>query len=160
MSLMLELTQEPRGQLLERLLNALSERTASILLVVRDDLGLSGAGQDLLTRLRPFLLRSNRSSSWPGTELVDDEATVLCFCSKPEVIRELIAASDSLYGWHQPDLPEDLALCRTDGSALLTSVCHEGDAYLELTDDEYRSLQVQLPEINEIARLFTPPTTR
>jgi len=68
------------------------------------------------------------------------------------VLAEIIAASDGLYGWQQPVLPEDLALLRHDGTAVLGSVAHEHDAYLEMTDNEYERLVEQVPEITRIVR--------
>jgi hypothetical protein len=50
-----------------------------------------------------------------------------------------------LFGWRQPELPEDLALLREDGTAVLASICHEHDAYLQLTDEEYERVVEAIP---------------
>jgi hypothetical protein len=83
---------------------------------------------------------------------VSEEATVLRFAMNMAVQDELIGASDGLYGWQQPALPEDLALLRDDGTVILGSICHEHDAYLELSDEEYEALATTIPEIAQIIR--------
>ncbi|MBX3128286.1 MAG: hypothetical protein KF718_16295 [Polyangiaceae bacterium] len=57
-----------------------------------------------------------------------------------KLVEILVRASDSLYGWQQPQLPEDLAFLRTDGSTVLGTVAHEEDGWLELADQEYSSI--------------------
>ena len=116
-------------------------------MVVRDDLGLSEAGQALLARLEFQLLERKRGSSWPGTTLIGHEATILRFALGEGVLDELAAAAGGLFRWQQPTLPEDLAFIRSDGTAILSSICHEHDAYLELSDDEYHSLIGALPDV-------------
>lgn len=138
---------EPRGELLERLLRALGRYAGSATMVVRDDLGLDESAQVLLTRLEPHLMERKRSASWSGTTLLDDEATVLRFRFNEAVVQELVAAASGLYDWTQPSLPEDLALLRGDGTTLLGSVCHEGDAYLVVTQEEYQTLSNAVPGV-------------
>jgi hypothetical protein len=72
-----DVIQEPSGELLRRLISALAQHSSSVMMVLRDDLGLSETGQALLSRLQPHLLKRERRSSWPGTTLVGEEATVL-----------------------------------------------------------------------------------
>lgn len=148
-----DVIEEPRSEVLRRLLCALVRYSSSAMVVVRDDLGLDDSGRTLLSQLQPHVLERRRSSSWPGTTLLGEEATVLRFGLSESVLDELIAASDGLYGWQQPALPEDLALLRDDGTAILGSTAHEHDAYLEISDEEYESLASAVPEIAQIVRL-------
>lgn len=125
---------EPRGDVL------VEAYTSSVSMVVRDGLGLNAAGKHLLNRLHPHLAEQRRSRSWPGTSLLRGEATVLRYQLTAEVLEALLHASPGLYGWKQPDLPEDLAFLRGDGSVLLASISHEGDAILSVSDQEYDGL--------------------
>lgn len=158
MRLVFDVLQEPRGEVLHVLFRALAPRSSSILMVLRDDLGLSQTGQGLLSRLQPHLLERTQGSEWPGTKLLDDEATILRFASSDGVLNELMIASEGLYGWCQPDLPEDLAFIREDGTAILTSICHEHDAYLAISDDEYQSLVVSVPNLVDILHRRQSPS--
>lgn len=142
-----DVVREPRGEVMRRLLHGLARLSSSVLMVVRDDLGLDPPGQMLLARLRPHLLSEERGRVWPGTVLLGGDATILRFALSEAVLAELAAVSDGLYGWRQPELPEDLAFLRADGTAILASVCHERDAYIDLSDDEYQSLTTSIPGI-------------
>jgi hypothetical protein len=119
-------------------------------MVQRNNLELSPAGQKLLATLEPFLLERKQAPSWPGTTLLNDQATVLRFGINDSVMEDLRNASDGLFGWQQPKLPEDLAFLRDDGTAMLGSICHEHDAYLDLSDEEYQDLLRSVPEIGDI----------
>jgi hypothetical protein len=144
------IVEEPRGELLRQLIYSLSQYASAVLVVVRDDLGLDETGQALLSRLQPELLRRERRSSWPGTMLLDEEATVLQFAVSQRVLDEVLTASGGLFGWQQPELPEDLALMRADGTAVLASICHGRDAYLEICDEEYQHLVATVFEIKRM----------
>jgi hypothetical protein len=143
---------EPSGDVLRRLLRAAASFATSAMLVLRDDLGLSDAGQALLDRLQPHHVETRRGSVWPGTVLLGSEATLLRFALTEPVLEQLLGAAEGLYGWQQPALPEDLALVRADGTVCLASVSHEQDAFLELTDEEYSSLAKSVPELTTLVR--------
>ncbi len=149
----LDFVEEPRGEAYHQLLDALRPYSSTVMMVVRDDLWLSGSGRALLVRLQPSLVEEKRSSSWPGTALLlDEEATVLQFAMNIAVLDELKSASAGLYDWQQPSLPEDLALIRQDGTAILSSISYERDAYLEIADEEYEALAGSIPWFAAMAR--------
>jgi len=148
-----DVIREPRGAVFRGLLQALSPAATELLLVLRDGVGLSDAGRDLLSELQPYLVGRDRRSSWPGTALLSGQATVLRFIPTAPCLDALVAASDRLFGWQQPALPEDLALVRGDETAALASISHENDAYLELEQEEYASLIRSLPEIADMVRV-------
>jgi hypothetical protein len=143
---------EPRGHVLRRLIRSAAAFSDTAMVVLRDDLGLSDQGQALLGRLQPYLRETKRGSEWPGTVLFGSEATLLRFTLTEPVLQELVNATEGLYGWRQPDLPEDLALIRADGTASLASISHENDAFLELSDTEYQSLAKAVPGLAALVR--------
>lgn len=148
-----DIVEEPRGNILQRLMHALGQQASGVLLVLRDGLDLAESGQALLEALSPHLLERKRGSSWPGTTLLTEEATLLRFELGESVLHALIGASEGLYGWQQPRLPEDLAFLRADGTAMLASIAHERDAYLEITDEELDGLTQMVPELATMTRL-------
>lgn len=111
------------------------------LFVVRPSLGRSARLHALLSRLQPSLLLRRRSSEWPGTQLLDGEL-VEVFEGEltSETANALVQAAGSLLSFRQPDLPEDLAFLRPDGSPWLISCTHEGDIYLDLSEAEAREV--------------------
>lgn len=137
----IDLTEEPVGQLWHALLDALASHADHLQLVLRDGaaLAVGSLGGELLARMQPFLIEQIRRSSWPGTVLRDHAATILHYSMQAlPMVRD---AADRLYAWQQPDLPEDLALLRADGSPLLASITHEHDAWLDLDDVELLSIR-------------------
>jgi hypothetical protein len=56
-------------------------------------------------------------------------------------------ATNALYGWVQPELPEDLCLLRDEKEAWLVSIAHERDSYLCLSEDERSRLLDALPQL-------------
>lgn len=149
-----DLLEEPRGDVLRELLRAATRSATSAMLILRDDLGLGDAGQALLDRLEPHRLETRRASAWPGTELLGSQATLARFALTPPVLEALLDATDALYGWRQPELPEDLALVRADGTVWLASTAHERDAFLELTAEEYDDLVGAMPELAMLVRSY------
>ncbi len=150
-----DLAKEPRGETLHRLIRGVGRLASSVMMVIRDDIGIDEGGRRLLSRLGPHMLERRRGSSWPGTTLLSDTATIYRFTAVDEVLDEVIGASDTLYGWQQPALPVDLSFLRYDGTELLATVSHERDAYLKLEVHEHEALASVLPELDEIVTV--PP---
>ncbi len=148
----LDFTREPQAEFLRRLLFALRDHAARLLLVVRDEPGLSKRGTEFLSMLEADLIERRRGRSWPGTVLLAEDATIFEFAPTDRVVSVIAAASAGLYGWQQPELPEDPALLRADGSAILATIAHEGDAYLELGEEEMAELMEVLPELAQLTR--------
>jgi hypothetical protein len=59
----------------------------------------------------------------------------------------LLDAGNSLFDWVQLALPEDLSLFRGDGTAWLTTIAHEHEAYFTLTSPERERLLAAVPEL-------------
>lgn len=148
----LDIVEEPRGDVMARLLRALGQHSSVAMMVLRDGFEFDESARALLTRLAPNLIDRRRSASWPGTVLLSEEATTLRFVLNEAVVGELIAAADGLFEWKHPALPEDLALLRGDGTVIYGSICHEGDAFLDLTAEEYETLCASVPELATICR--------
>ncbi len=99
----------------------------------------------------PLLALSWRAgSSRPAgreRELFDAEAELLYFRLEPRSAQLLKAATDRLYGWRQPDLPEDLCFLHADREPWLATISHENDGYLRLGDWEKARLLHALPAL-------------
>jgi hypothetical protein len=60
----------------------------------------------------------------------------------------LIEASEGLFSWTQPELPEDLCLFRKDGEPWLVTIAHEKDGYLVLSPNESAALTESIPTLS------------
>jgi len=147
-----DMSDEPRGETLHGLLRWLAAHSSRVSIVLRKGVGLAPGGDALLARLQPHLVAQTESSSWPGTTLLDGVATVFHFGPIEAVLETLLGAAGGLYDWQQPRLPEDLAFLRSDGTAILTSISHERDGYLEITPDEYANLIASVPDLVRLLR--------
>lgn len=142
-----DLKTEPSGSLYYGLIDSAMSFCALALVVVRPETVLTEAGQRVLDSLNPFVDYKVKSSRWPGTELLDAEAD-LFYCQLNQNSSQFIkSATDHLYGWCHPNLPEDLCLLRADREPWLVTIAHEHDGYLILTDLERQHLQLLLPAL-------------
>lgn len=127
------------------------------LLVVRDpDIDPGTSIASILEGLEPFLTRISRVREWPGTQLLLHEAALYEYAVSPALCAKLISLRPGLFEWLHPDAPEDLSFCREDGSPILVTTSHERDAYMFLTDDEKRRLDIGFPALS--AALMREPT--
>jgi len=149
-----DIAEEPRGEVYHKLIDISLSFCDTGVLVVRDTIRLGETGAQVLEALRAFVRSQSRKSSWPGTVLEGNLATVYRFRLCEDSIRILKDCVDSLYDWQQPDLPEDLCLIRPDESPWLVSTAHEGDSYLDITPQEKDHIVAQLPALEPL-RLHT-----
>jgi len=115
------------------------------LLVLRDADEITSTTAKILETIEPSIISREQQSRWPGTELTDHTATVFRFGYTDKVCHQLIKATDHLYGWIEPELPEDLCLMRPGGRPWLVSISHEHDGYLDLKPGEFDALIAEVP---------------
>ena len=139
--------EEPKGDTYRRLLVSSLEYCNVFLLVDRGYPEFDESAKGLLERLQPFLIGRTEESEWPGTKLLNSTATVHRFRLTPESVTVLGDATDRLYSWEQPELPEDLSLIRFDGSPWLVTIAHERDSYLTLSPEEKAQLLIEIPDL-------------
>lgn len=120
-------------------------------LVSLSEKSLNSNGRQCLNDLKPFLYDSSIASEWPGTKLYPGySAYVYKFKIETHFIEIIKRYSNGLYDWISPDLPEDLSFLRFDGNPWLINTVHEGDSYLNLTDEEYSKLLEMFPSLRSL----------
>ncbi len=155
---MYNISNEPIGEAYRNLMDFSLGYCESFQLVIRDANLLCQTAKYALIQLEPFLLdRSVGTTKWHGTELLyGTDATVNRYNLTPDSVRFLKNATDRLYGWIQPVLPEDLCLIRPNGDPWLVSISHEKDSYLLLTAIEKDCLCEVIPEYLLLLKFATP----
>jgi len=134
------IAEEPAGDAYAALLRfALGHCNAGIL-VLRNATEIGPAAAGILKRIGRSIISKEEAAQWPGTRLIDHTATVCRFEYNDIVCDALTKATDHLYGWMEPELPEDLCLIRPDGRPWLVCISHEHDGYLDLDPGEYKAL--------------------
>jgi hypothetical protein len=59
----------------------------------------------------------------------------------------LSRATEGLFDWVQPTLPEDLHILRTGGNPWLVTISRKEDGYFELSKEEKRLLVEEVPSL-------------
>lgn len=128
---------EPTGATYEALVDFCCALSSRMIFVVRDTHPNIEAALDVL---RPDLISIERVRRWPGTELLyGGEATAYRHRVTPHLRSVLKAQVTSLFEWNG-FLPEDPCFFRDDETVLLTTISHEKEAYLVLSDEEWMAL--------------------
>lgn len=138
-----DIVEEPRGEVLAQLLRFCGRCSEQMTLVVRD-MDLAESGEAFLTSVSSFLTQSTRSREWPGTILQSGDATVLTYAVGPDLIETLLRSVTGLYAFSQPRFPEDPCFYAGTSDFLVT-ISHERDAYLVLDECELEVLLLEVP---------------
>jgi hypothetical protein len=85
--------------------------------------------------------------------LLGHTALLHTFSFDASVAGVLRRSAYGLYDWQQPDLPEDLAFLRNQRPPLLTSISHERDGFLTLSDEERTDLEARAPTLAKLLEL-------
>lgn len=136
----IEINSDISGIHYKDLLAALWPLADSLSLIVRPDMEKGLGLHETIQALEPDRIGQHEVSEWPGTILLDGVATCHEFRCTPNALAVAGSRSNSLFSWLQPELPEDPALRRTDGTVLLETVSHESGAALYLTSGEAERL--------------------
>jgi hypothetical protein len=123
------------------------EYCTEFLLVTRDHSHSVGA-VEFLQRLKPWYISDEDLAAWPGTILLRGTAKVSRFKLDSESAKILITLNKPVSQWLEPDMPEDLAFLRADGTLFAATTSHESDVFLQLTIGELNRIQVMNPQFS------------
>lgn len=121
--------------------------------ILRDTIGLSVNGEEIIKSLSSFLIAKIQTTEWPGTILINSEATLYKYHLNFESATILKRSSTRLFQWQQPNLPEDLCILRADDSPWLVTIAHEKDGFLILSKAEIAHLLKTMPKYRSILEI-------
>jgi hypothetical protein len=129
---------KPEGDTYRALLAVVSTFAVHLGFIVRStQVQLAQAATDVLRDLEPDLLTIDEVAAWPGTELKGGRRSRrFLYVLNAHSLGTVLDATDDLYKWVNPGLPEDLHFLRLDGSPVLGSVAQDLDAWVERNDTE------------------------
>lgn len=141
------IAQPPDNEAYRLLLDFCANRCAEYSVVINKRALPSQEAFEFLEQAKPFLLSEKQQPSWPGGGTLEPVATATVAYIRVcvESISLLKKASDDLYDWVHPFLPEDLAFYRADGSVMLAVIGHEQAAFLELDQRERTDVTAVIP---------------
>jgi hypothetical protein len=118
-------------------------------------LSLAASGQRVLDELAPFLMKSEDTSVSPASATPFGTFTVFTYRLTPASADILRAATDRLYGWLEPALPQDLCFMRGAVPWLIT-LASDREALMITTAEEAASIRARVRGLKLRARP-TPP---
>lgn len=143
----LQVRRDLSGRSFEQLLDLAASIGGRGLIVMRHGEEVHPSASQVAQQLQEYGSVNTNASEWPGTILIDDTATVINFAVNTHSLCVVAAASSSLLSWQHPQLPEDLCFLRPSGQAWLTTIAHEGDAFLQLLPEEVATVAVRQPDL-------------
>jgi hypothetical protein len=145
-----DISEEPQDDLYKALIDYCKVYAGTVLLVLREPDWIEPSIPMFLEQFRTILIMQENVKEWPGTKLMGEAATVFKYRLTSDLADYLKNEVNGLYKWQQPQRLEDLCFLRQDGTALLVTIAHENDAYLELTDEEHENILQVLPALKII----------
>lgn len=133
------------GDRYQQLVEAAQAHCGQFLCVVRPTIELTERAASFLDQCYPHIRSKTSESAWPGTQLLDETATIYKVDLVKRTRKLLVTFAEGLGDWQQPDLPEDLCFIGSTGAPWLVSITHEDYYYFELTKAEKLTLQRSLP---------------
>jgi hypothetical protein len=149
---------EPRGTTLASLLRE-STRFCDHFLFALTDMVLSLEGQRVLEVLAPFLINCGEAKEYPAGTLPWGTIRICRYSMTSESAQLLEAATDHLFGWQEPDLPNDLCLMRGDDPWLIT-MSNERRAVLVLNADQLDEIRAAIPRLRFAEQTQGSPSGR
>ena len=146
------IAREPRKESYRQLLQVASRTCAYAQLVVREAQSQVDEIANILDRLADKLVAREQSSSWPGTVLLDETATLYRYSLDPTLAILLGSIVDGLYDWIEPNRPEDLCIFRDNMDPWLVTISHERESALIITEDERTRLSEEAPSFAPLLR--------
>jgi hypothetical protein len=142
-----DIEREPKGTSLQSLLSFVFELAVRFTLHARR---FSSPPDDSFVavqrELEPWLLST--VPSWGRDEVARGELGYLYSYGANGATAEILKrATDRLYKWRWPWLPEEPSFYRADGKLLLATLPQDRLAWLELSSDEVEDLQRRIPDL-------------
>src|SRR5215203_6500298 len=109
-----------RGPLLEKVLELALTPCSTLGFVWRLE-SYEGLTDRMLASLDASLIGESLVTEWPGTKVGGGLATPVRHFRYDAGTKELLGSVSSLGSWHNPELPDDPHLLRSDGSTWLGS---------------------------------------
>lgn len=144
---MIDIVGEPTGAVYHALVSYALEQCEEFLLITQNQLSVEESAKAILKALKPWQSERVEASTWPGTELLNSKASVYYFRCHPDVASILTTAVNGLYGWQQPQCPEDLCFLKPGRRPWLVSIAHERDAYFDCDQSFLTEIQSQVPNL-------------
>lgn len=126
----------PIGEIYELLIDLAFRECNKFILVERKSIPKSENVQNVLNRLKAYLIETREEYEWLGTYLLSgDPATVYYYNTNDNAKKIIKEVSNSLYDWIHPNLPEDLGFYKNNEPWLINTA-HEHESCIVISGRE------------------------
>ena len=139
------IVREPRGEVLRSLLAYGATRCESFL-VALTDMRRDEEAERVLSALDPFRVRREETNEYPAGKLPWGTITVETYSLNPASLEIVSSATDHLYGWQEPELPNDLCFL-IEGDPWLTTIASDRVAIISETRQGITALCSAIPTL-------------
>jgi hypothetical protein len=147
----LEFCQDLKGSLYIEFIRYAFATSKEVYFVVREDVQTGPNIAAVVETIVPHLISQQEVKEWPGTRLVGGHvAKLYTFVAADPVMRLFLSMTDHLYGWQQPDLPEDIGFRDREGKVVIESTIHEQYLSILLDDSRTKILKEQFPRLMQV----------
>ena len=143
-------TEQLNSELLELFLIESFEYCDKFSLIWRDDIlddHYVSEKDELLEQLSTFMVGQAKVQEWPGTKILNSEATMYTFRLTQQSIFALLKFLKTLFQCH---CFEDLVLYHKSGLPFLTTIFHEEIAFLDVDETTVKQIFKQIPILQEL----------
>jgi len=144
------LKNEPSPGAFEDILDYGLQHCRFALMVIQPLKRMTPQVEAILKRLEPDLVEKKVSNKWPGTKLTAGQGFVHKYKLEQPFVEKVKKINGHLYGWLQPNYPEDLCLLTENDEPWFVSITHGKDSYFSLPEDEKNTLIQSIPELGRI----------
>lgn len=143
----------PRGKTYRALLDFCGQSSAMASLVYFES-APAEPDHPIRDALSTHRLGAYFTTVWPANGSLDPAAPIfpdryLEFYGADDALGTLLkSATNALYRWCMPALPEDLSFSRSDGTVLLATITHERIAFLQVDEREKAAFSRCCPALN------------
>jgi hypothetical protein len=146
------LKNEPSPSAFCDLLDFGVDKCAYALMMIQPLNRMSPKGESILKMLEPYLVDRKVTNKRPGTKRLGENALAHKYKYEAPLSGLIQKINDHLYGWLQPNFPEDLCLLRENEEPWFVSITHEKDSFFFLPDTEKNDLIQNIPELGRILK--------
>ena len=149
------LTHDLNGSLYAALLDAALADCRFVVLTLPPRFLLSRQTRKVLKRLKPYLVEDKWTDDAAGAVQLGTRIHEFRYTYNLHSATILKNVSDSLFGWRQPQRPENLSLRRPDLSYWLVSAGDQQSGWFTLTQLEWQQLRQAVPGIESVVKPMT-----
>jgi hypothetical protein len=142
------INEEPTQLNYSQLIDFCARRCLRFSLAMQRPRQFSSLCYEFLDKLEDNLIEKRKQTEWPGTKLTRTEACVYWYRVNRSLVDQIKNATNGLYEWSVPDLPEDPAFYYPDDGALLRTSSHERFAFIILDHSDFEAFQKEVPNVH------------